>query len=104
MPGPPKAPPEEFHVTPPGICEGYVCVDGKCRSCASDAECQQGGANLKCVRFEDWWGSVCATLSQAERHQSHVITSRPPLVDVDAGPVRVVPVDPKNPRSRPRRP
>ena len=104
-PGPPKAPLEDFHATPPeGTCEGYVCVDRKCRSCVSDAECQGGPGGLKCLHFDDWPGTVCVTPAEAERHPSSRVPSKPPTVDVDARPPRPAPRVPPAPRSPSRRP
>jgi hypothetical protein len=68
VPGPPKPVPEDLRVAPPeGTCEGYLCVDARCRSCLSDAECQEGSSDLKCIYFSRLAGKVCATENQAKR-------------------------------------
>jgi len=98
--GPPRAPPEDLLVAPPGgRCEGYLCVDGRCRSCQSDAECQAAGSSdLKCLEFDIWNGKVCVTPSAAALHPPPVmVPSRAPHVD---WPARAVPQAPPAPRSR----
>lgn len=83
VPGPPTAPPDDLKVAPSGgLCEGYLCLDGRCRSCTSDAECQSGGArDLRCLPFADWLGNVCVTPDQAKLHPPVIVnTSRAPSV------------------------
>jgi hypothetical protein len=39
-------------------CGGYVCVDRRCRSCQSDAECQTGSSDYKCLHYDELPGSM----------------------------------------------
>lgn len=59
-PGPPHAP-EDNVVTSAGfdVCAGYVCVDQRCRSCTSDAECQAGSSVYKCMAYFELPGKRC---------------------------------------------
>src|SRR5262245_10798044 len=41
-PGPLKAPTHDPGAHTKGTCQGYLCVDGRCRTCQSDTECQGG--------------------------------------------------------------
>jgi hypothetical protein len=85
VPAPPKPPMEDPHVASDRWqCEGFLCVDQRCRSCQSDVECQQGGASeLKCLYFSDWPGKVCVTLEKANRYPPPQVISVPPRVDMD---------------------
>jgi hypothetical protein len=49
-------------------CEGYLCMDGRCRSCQSDSECTRwqpepgvapSSEPLTCTKFLDWPGKQC---------------------------------------------
>jgi hypothetical protein len=40
-------------------CRGYICVDGRCQSCQSDAECQERKGLPTCTQFGDWPGKQC---------------------------------------------
>jgi hypothetical protein len=74
VPGPPHAPADNLDIVPPRErCEGYLCVDGRCRSCKEDAECQKGSSGLTCVPIGDWAGKVCVTPSQAERYPQQIL-------------------------------
>jgi hypothetical protein len=108
VPGPPKAPPEDLRVAPPGggMCEGYVCVDRRCRSCQSDAECQEGSRDLQCLHFPFWPGAICVTPAQAEIPPRYIVPSVAPGAHPGAGPARGVPVVPparRSPFGRPSR-
>src|SRR4051812_37714898 len=61
-PGRPPHAAEDLRVPANGSdgCSGYVCaVDGRCRSCQSDAECQAGSSDYKCLEYEDLPGRKC---------------------------------------------
>jgi hypothetical protein len=45
--------------TEPYFCGAYVCIDDRCRSCASDAECRTEGANNFCYPSEGRRGVRC---------------------------------------------
>jgi hypothetical protein len=63
----------KWHRTPFGrnLCTGYLCLDGRCRSCQSDAECQwEGSAGPYCVHYFDWSGKRCSTLEEARLKES----------------------------------
>jgi glutaminyl-peptide cyclotransferase len=47
-------------------CGGYFCMDGRCRSCRSDRECQvaTGLDHLQCRRFFGWPGNRCTPPGQ----------------------------------------
>ncbi|MFS8065723.1 MAG: hypothetical protein ACMG6S_05045 [Byssovorax sp.] len=79
VPSPPQPPPKDLRVAPLGEeCEGYLCVDGRCRSCQSDAECQKGSSDLVCLEFDNWNGRVCVTQSEAERHPPYFMAPNGP--------------------------
>jgi hypothetical protein len=49
-------------------CVGYLCMDGRCRSCRSDSECVRwqpapgvppSNEPLTCTKFNDWPGKQC---------------------------------------------
>lgn len=40
-------------------CGGYLCLDGRCRSCQSDAECQHWLNAPKCAPVDRMPGKVC---------------------------------------------
>lgn len=43
----------------PEQCESFVCLDGRCRSCASDKECELNGTSAnKCDPHPNWNGSL----------------------------------------------
>lgn len=99
--GPPQAPSEDLRVAPPGgRCEGYLCVDQRCRSCQSDAECNEGPGDLKCIYLSNWPGKVCISLSEAERRRPPVVLSIAPTTDhstESVPPARPVPPAPRSP-------
>lgn len=69
MPDPrdPHYPGMEIHMTPYGqnVCTGYLCMDGRCRSCTSDAECQrEGSGGPRCLEYPNWWGKRCGTIEE----------------------------------------
>jgi hypothetical protein len=53
-PEPPRA--------PPGRCGPYLCLEGRCRSCQSDAQCQELRGAPTCAVFEDRPGKQCGRL------------------------------------------
>src|SRR5262245_23985921 len=40
-------------------CGGYLCLDGRCRSCQTDTECGDELGSPKCVRWDRWPYAVC---------------------------------------------
>jgi hypothetical protein len=85
-PDPPKALPDDLRVAPTvGKCEGYLCVDRRCRSCQSDAECQEVSSDLVCQHFPHRPGQVCITRREAELHPPPVVISIDPSPDLDHG-------------------
>jgi hypothetical protein len=76
--GPPKPPTRHPEAHAKGTCEGYLCVDGRCRSCLSDAECQEGSSDLKCLDFDNWNGQVCVTQRDAENEPAIIGGGPPP--------------------------
>jgi hypothetical protein len=74
-PGPIRPPPKDLRMPPtPGTCEGYLCIDSRCRSCNTDAECKAGSSDLKCIEsFSDWPGKVCVSPSEEARHPPPVV-------------------------------
>jgi hypothetical protein len=84
-PGPPHAPidVEVGSQANNDDCEGYLCVDHRCRSCVSDAECQAGRKEYKCLRLYDLPGKRCgwpgeATLGPAPDRMGPPQPLRPP--------------------------
>jgi hypothetical protein len=69
-PGPPRALPEDLLDPGEGNCDGYLCIDQRCRSCQSDAECQEGSSPVKCVPFSNLPGKVCVPLTMLRAAQS----------------------------------
>jgi hypothetical protein len=102
-PGPPKAPTHDPDAHAKGTCEGYLCVDGRCQSCQSDGECQQGSSELRCLRFGNWPGKVCVTPSDAE-NEPFIVVSGGVRLDLDHEAARVTPRVPPAPRSPSRCP
>jgi len=47
-------------------CGGYLCVDKRCRSCQSDAECNHQSTGMTCSSRGDWPGKGCGDYSHAE--------------------------------------
>jgi hypothetical protein len=43
----------------PEFCGGYVCVDQRCRSCQSDAECQERSSECRCLSVHGLPGKQC---------------------------------------------
>jgi hypothetical protein len=41
------------------VCSAYLCVDGRCRSCSSDAECRSELGSPKCYKLEGEPGMRC---------------------------------------------
>jgi hypothetical protein len=41
------------------VCGAYLCVDGRCRSCSSDAECRSEVGSPKCYKLEGEPGMRC---------------------------------------------
>ena len=35
------------------VCAGYICIDRRCRSCLSDAECQAGSSDYTCLNYAE---------------------------------------------------
>lgn len=60
-PRPPPPPQKPGHIWwdwgPPQICHGYRCIDKRCRSCISDAEC--GASDMVCQIDEGFPGKRC---------------------------------------------
>ena len=48
-----------FPVTQGEVCFGYICRDQRCRSCQSDAECQAGSSDYKCIYYYKFDGKRC---------------------------------------------
>jgi hypothetical protein len=44
---------------PEKTCGGYLCIDNRCRSCRSDAECATQLLWPNCDKFDDWPGNQC---------------------------------------------
>jgi hypothetical protein len=60
--------PYTVHITPFGrnLCTGFLCLEGRCRSCQSDAECQwEGSGGPQCLHYWDWPGKRCGTPGEA---------------------------------------
>lgn len=65
QPEPPRPPP------PPGVfsgphqgsiglfCGAYLCLEGRCRSCQSDAECQYWHGSGVCIAYGNYPGKQC---------------------------------------------
>jgi hypothetical protein len=69
IPGPPPHPAEDLRFPANGdMCSGYVCVDHRCRSCASDAECQAGSSDYKCLPQAELPGKRCADPNEVLRN------------------------------------
>lgn len=77
-------------------CGGYVCVDGRCRSCESDAECQTGRPEYRCFSYHSLPGSGrCGDPDEFIRHPG---SPQPwPRTKATGDPSRIVPSIP--PRS-----
>lgn len=49
-------------------CGGYFCIDGRCRSCASDEECQAVDREYRCIAIEGLPGKQCVgPLTEADK-------------------------------------
>jgi len=46
-------------------CGGYLCIDQRCRSCQSDAECRKYQKGPTCAKPGDWPGKGCGDYSHA---------------------------------------
>jgi hypothetical protein len=103
-PGPIMPPRSDPRPPAEGICEGYLCHDGRCRSCKEDAECQDGSGELKCLGYS-WSGKVCVTPSESARNPP-MVGRGAPMIDMgtDAEGVRIAPRVPPAPGSRSRCP
>lgn len=66
--GPPHAP-ENLDVRTKATdpCGGLLCIDHRCRSCTSDAECQSGSSDSTCLSYPDFPGKRCGNPSDAVR-------------------------------------
>jgi hypothetical protein len=93
-PDPPPRPP--LPPPPPGMrwgpkagfsepdCGGYHCIDGRCRSCRSDAEC--GGGDLVCQSVPDFPGRSCGrVLPDEPPGVRHDPPPMPPMLGEGAG-------------------
>lgn len=40
-------------------CGAYLCIDGACSSCTSDAECQRELGSPECMEVAGWLGKSC---------------------------------------------
>lgn len=106
----PDRPPLPLPPPPPGMrwgpkagftepdCGGYHCIDGRCRSCKSDAEC--GGGDFVCKSVPDFPGRRCGRVLPADppgvRHDPPPM---PPMLGVGADQPgdpsgRQIPLDP----------
>lgn len=52
---------------PPGRCGPYLCLDGRCRSCQSDAQCQDSRGAPTCAVFEERPGKQCGRIVEGAR-------------------------------------
>lgn len=90
----PTPPPRPAPPLPPGVvpglpsaastCGAYLCLDGRCRSCQSNAEC--GSAPSTCAHLDGWLGRTCGDYSKrpfsdpnAKPPPSEPIPGVPPL-------------------------
>jgi hypothetical protein len=100
IPVPPDTPATE---TPEDAeCFGYICMDGRCRSCRSDAECKGSKDRLTCTQFNDWPGKQCGKVIPGQvcpngnppapdswPHEGPEIVSKAPVALPDGGtPIR----------------
>lgn len=66
-PGPPHAPADNVLTWPTwDMCAGYLCVEGRCRSCTNDAECQDGNPEYRCLPLYGLPGKRCGRPSEAQ--------------------------------------
>jgi hypothetical protein len=72
------------HISPFGrnLCTGFLCMDGRCRSCQSDAECQwEGSAGPQCLHYNEWPGKRCGSVADAPpRYPATPFLAPPPLL------------------------
>jgi len=94
-PSPPPDKPKMGRHPPPlgeNLCTGYLCIDGRCRSCTSDAECQwEGSAGPKCLHYQGWYGKRCGTpgvanLAPVTEIPQSTAPSPPPIVSLPQSP------------------
>jgi hypothetical protein len=52
----------------PDFCGGYVCVEQRCRSCQSDAECREGSSESRCLSFRGSPGKQCEDPNELSHH------------------------------------
>lgn len=65
-PGPPHSPIDNVLTAPVwDICAGYLCIEGRCRSCRSDAECKEGSSEYSCLSLYGLPGKRCGRPSEA---------------------------------------
>lgn len=101
-PGSPAPPVDDPRTTAGGPCEGYLCVNGRCRSCQSDEECQGGTSGLKCLAYGNWPKKVCVTPEEASKNP-YLVVSKAPIPDLEHGGPRTTPPRvPAAPRPPPR--
>ena len=69
-PGHPPHPGEETRFPANGdVCDGFICVNRRCSSCVSDAECQVGWKDYKCLPYEQLPGILrCGDPNEARRN------------------------------------
>jgi hypothetical protein len=79
-PGVVRAPKADFGVD---ICSGYLCIDQRCRSCQSDAECDPGLST--CRHVDGWPGKRCGNYSLTRPAPTNV---QPPPPVFPQAPVR----------------
>jgi hypothetical protein len=66
-PAPPHTPIDNILTSLMGdICAGYVCIERRCRSCQSDAECEDGSDEYKCLSLYGLPGKRCGRPNEAE--------------------------------------
>src|SRR5262249_40770985 len=61
-------------------CSGFLCIDGRCRSCQSDAECQwEGSGGPKCLHYQGWPGKRCGNIADMKEQTIPSIPTLPPV-------------------------
>lgn len=75
-------------------CMGYLCIDRRCRSCESDAECQDRPNASKCLVYGEWPGKRCGNARDALRISGYPY-ARP---DGDGGGLFDLPPPPAHPQ------
>jgi hypothetical protein len=94
QPGPPHAPADNILTWPAwDMCGGYICVEGRCRSCQSDAECQEGSTEYRCLPLYGLPGKRCGRPSEAKRSPTSD-RMRPPPLSRSAPPPPAAPASP----------